>query len=420
MSKKPKIYSFCAAGCKWPTVHEDDFLAAATYITIPIENDRCYLKLGKQYKIVSNNKSCTLHFKYTTGGTETVYNFTIPFNDKYENSFIFRLLEEKRNSESSITIVYEIAGVRYTEEISGTNLALVEEDCLYVDNADAVYKYNSEANYSISYSFDENVKLVENERQKSKNLLGANLDPSHEEYGINFTINNDGSITVNGTATWNATFKMDKITLPAGNYFASIRDKNNSFVSNAKLQIHYDSVYKDIQNKSFSLDDTKICDFEFYIADGTAINNETFYIQLEKGTQVTDYQAYNGAIVHEKELTNYQLILKRDSSINIESSTLTTLSEYFDLFNKDKTKLYKVSLGTDGTNNFKTLVGTPFSERYIEGYIYFKLQGNPTLEYGTVYKLLAYSTYGNKVAIGYLFKDYHGNMQFSGWQVIGG
>lgn len=192
-------------------------------------------------------------------------------------------------------------------DFTGSYYDVTQKPHLKTDNTNSLDTGDEEINHTINLhkvsktgSFDdlndvptETIDFAESERQKSKNLLGANLDTSHTEFGITFVLNTDGSINVNGTATWNATFKMDNITLPAGDYFISVRDANNNFISNAKIQIYYDGIYKDIENQVLRLDSEKACEFEFYIPNGTTINNETFYIQLEKGSVATDYRPYS-------------------------------------------------------------------------------------------------------------------------------
>lgn len=153
----------------------------------------------------------------------------------------------------------------------------------------------------------EAVEYAESERQKTKNLLGANYYRSGSKFGVNFTVNEDGSITASGTATWNATFVMDAFVLPAGEYFASIRTADGEVSTIAKLQLHYGSVYQDVENQSFTQTDTTRVDFQFYIPNGTTVN-ETFYIQLEKGTTMTDYEQYYGEIVHEVEIVDVEKV----------------------------------------------------------------------------------------------------------------
>lgn len=154
MSNKPKIYGSCPAGCKWETVHKEDFLKACSLVNLNAEDGRWYLEIGKQYKIFSENVAgvdygFTLVYKYNDNGTETSYNFTIPNDDKYANYVVFRLLEASIDTGTTLTIVYEIAGIRYTETISGTSISLITENYLVVENADKVFIYNEDASYTL-------------------------------------------------------------------------------------------------------------------------------------------------------------------------------------------------------------------------------------------------------------------------------
>ena len=384
MSNKPKIYSFCKAGCQWETVHKDDFLKAATYIQMLIENNRCYLELGEQYKIVSQAKSCTLHYVYTTGGSEAIYNFTIPFNDEYADSFIFRLLEERINTEATtLTLVYEIAGVRYTEEISGTSLAIVENDCLYVYNADAVYLYNSEANYTVTpytvfiryatsisgenmsatytgqnylgmyvgltastnpadYTWQvlgeinadvEALQYAENERQKSKNLLTLR-DDTLEVAGVSITHNSkDQTITFNGTATSlseNYIGFIEELNLLQGKTYTLsatvISGSGQKFLylynTGTGLFTNIFGTNLTARPETLTLDkNIKYNALRWYVESGWVFDNLVIKLQLEENNQATEWQYPYGAIVHEKDVP---LPLKAQMICKLNSNQTTT------------------------------------------------------------------------------------------------
>lgn len=168
MSKKPSIYGYCPAGCKWETVHRDDFIAAATFVKVGTDDLLSFneLEVGKQYKIFAGfidddytkGFKCDLYFKYTADTTETVYVINIPNEDKYADSFVFKFLdaivgEEVVSGETrKLTIVYEISGVRYTEDlIVSTDVSVDTDNCLSVRNyGKGIYLYNDYANYTIT------------------------------------------------------------------------------------------------------------------------------------------------------------------------------------------------------------------------------------------------------------------------------
>lgn len=151
----------------------------------------------------------------------------------------------------------------------------------------------------------------------------------------------------------------------------------------------------------------------------TIINN--FDIQIEEGSIATEYQAYNGAIVHEKQLN--EAVEKRElfydayNTIHIGDSTLTTLSEYVDLFRKDLNKIYTCAIGNVSTSNFKTLVGNPFGYNYTACYI--KAITN-NLDGLMLFELLALDYFTPSIAKGYIYVDGNNTVTFKGWNVIGG
>lgn len=55
MSKKPKIYGFCQAGCKWETIHREELENSAAFLQVPIDDttDETILDESKTYAIES-------------------------------------------------------------------------------------------------------------------------------------------------------------------------------------------------------------------------------------------------------------------------------------------------------------------------------------------------------------------------------
>lgn len=152
MDNLPKIYATCKAGCQWETVHRSDFEASASHaIQHVAEDGNYYLELGKEYKIfatkdASNQFTCSVNFSYTENGVTKTYAIAHENDDKYAESFVFRLLEASVNTDATeMTLVYELAGIRYTETISGTSMSVSPENFLYVSEATKVLLYNADA-----------------------------------------------------------------------------------------------------------------------------------------------------------------------------------------------------------------------------------------------------------------------------------
>lgn len=148
MSDKPKIYGFCKAGCQWETVHKDDFDKSATWLTEYADENGVYeLPPKKNYKIVSPASStaytCAVSLAYKDGTTAKTHTFTISEFDKYRNYFYFEILSLTATA-SLITIVYEVNGNRYSENISGSSLSITTAK-LKVSGATEVYGFNADA-----------------------------------------------------------------------------------------------------------------------------------------------------------------------------------------------------------------------------------------------------------------------------------
>ena len=118
--------------------------------------------------------------------------------------------------------------------------------------------------------------------------------------GINSVVNNDGSITVNGTPTAQyATFVFNsKLGLELGDYYISGGEKASGCVY-AQIGITLsDGTIKYYTNAPFTIDGTeqKVI---LSIQTGSsldAINNYTIYPMLSKGTTLLPYEPYTGGI----------------------------------------------------------------------------------------------------------------------------
>lgn len=130
--------------------------------------------------------------------------------------------------------------------------------------------------------------------RKARNSFTAN--------GITFTNNGDGSFTVDGTATAQATYyiheisKNDILPLKAGVAYT---------ISGAAYGVGicvYDENWKvyntdSTKDKTFTLTyDSLKYGFYLYVAKGKTLNNVTVYPQLEIGSMATEFRAYNGVV----------------------------------------------------------------------------------------------------------------------------
>ena len=143
-TNKPKIYASCKAGCNWETIHKSDFEAMASHIRQNVIDGKCDLISGKEYiifapKDTDENFTCKLIFSYLVNDVLTDFEIVHTNVDKYADNFVFKFLDAII-SETEINIIYEYAGIRYTETIMliGENLSLLTENYLRVEGVTKV------------------------------------------------------------------------------------------------------------------------------------------------------------------------------------------------------------------------------------------------------------------------------------------
>ena len=132
---------------------------------------------------------------------------------------------------------------------------------------------------------------------QGRNLLN-NTATSQTANGITFTVNPDGSVTANGTATAVVFFNMPNTTgfeLPAGTY--SISGTPSGHGGNAYTRVrNVDSasyVADDRGNgATFTLQNSANVYVLIRIENGYTLNNAVFKLQIERGSTVTPYVPY--------------------------------------------------------------------------------------------------------------------------------
>ena len=142
---KPRIYSFCDAGCKWETVHKADFDRSASIVReTPDENGNYTLDPFKVYKV--NTASTDGAYNATFSLQDGVdYSFTYDEFDEYRDYIIFEILSVTLDDTATeVTIVYEINGNRYSDAITASTLDLTTLK-LYISGAVDVFMFNSNA-----------------------------------------------------------------------------------------------------------------------------------------------------------------------------------------------------------------------------------------------------------------------------------
>lgn len=138
------------------------------------------------------------------------------------------------------------------------------------------------------------------ETREGRNLLPIIPAQSKTANGITLTSNGDGSYSVSGTATANASIFLDfdnSITLPNGTLYCHLR---NNVVANCALLLEKSSVF----SSSFStinriassekLSNLNVTSVGIYVVSGATIN-ATFKPSVEVKSEITEYEAYGAS-----------------------------------------------------------------------------------------------------------------------------
>lgn len=164
-------------------------------------------------------------------------------------------------------------------------------------------KFEKQTNVTINSAeanlFD--VNLFEESRQETRegyNLLNYDTLTSKTINGITYTINDDKSITANGTATANSTLNLIGVgsnyplNLEAGDYILSgcSGGSKNTYV----LEIYNGTSYKANLDGSTLINFSEDTAIRVYIAikSGVTVSNLKFYPMLIKGTEEKPYEQY--------------------------------------------------------------------------------------------------------------------------------
>ncbi len=275
--------------------------------------------------------------------------------------------------------------------------------------------------------------FAESERQKSKNLLRITQSISSETVsGVTITTDLENqTITLNGTPTGYAEkgINISNLILKANKKYSVVAKTVSgsvSYTSGTDFYINLNNVstwsvyFKNLPQYATFTTDTEIEKILLSYNGNVTFNNLVFQLQIQEG-EPSDWQYPYGAIVHDKQLETREILFDIiNNSIDITSSTLTTLKQYFDLFNSDNTKTYYCFIGTLDNSNFKTLVGNPTGfGNYTLSVIRLVSKGNALGDF-IAYEIIAFDNYSNKVAKGYIWSNVSKNIVFTGWQIIGG
>jgi len=171
--------------------------------------------------------------------------------------------------------------------------------------------------------------------QKGKNYINENLLKIETVNGVTCSIV-DGKIVFNGTATNNGCFRIP-IFLKKGMYVFSwygkhiashftFRAKNNNYISDLELPGGINNIL------TVTTDDEYIIGLNINKDKVYTASNTSFNIQLEQGTEATEYEEYiNSAIYAKNNNGEYEkFIEKEEERIDITTEMEYATNEYID------------------------------------------------------------------------------------------
>ena len=239
--------------------------------------------------------------------------FTISANCSYDNAGIRYYVYDESGSKLADNIVYGTATKTLKFDVD-TWVALCIETAANSETYDCICKPQLELGtiaHAYEPSIESNVNLKK-EIDKTSTLQGQNLIPypyyrpdSYTNNGITWTVNEDGSVTANGTATATAhyTVFIGKLGLEIGkNYvltITTVKGQASLYLANKNKQnINTDiAACRTVNNSTLSVifkysqtDDFDRDELGLYIVAGTTLTNCIIKFQLERGTIRHEYQ----------------------------------------------------------------------------------------------------------------------------------
>ena len=195
-----------------------------------------------------------------------------------------------------MSIVNQIKG--FVRTVTGIP-PLTLPDCV---DEDSIINYTIDGNsIQDGTPTPENPVEVESVGEKTKNLIGVK-PVSRTINGATFTVNENGSITLNGTTTSQALYHFNPSYNETLRSVSVTANKSYTLSRGVELPtgVYFMTYYRDSSgaytyvNSPKTFTPTEDVDIAFYIRwdAGITMDNVTIYPQLEEGSTATDYEPY--------------------------------------------------------------------------------------------------------------------------------
>ena len=162
---------------------------------------------------------------------------------------------------------------------------------LYFGKQNVEYEPYTGGQPSPSPDYPQEINSIEGSLEfdcKGKNLLNNTLT-SGTRNGITYTVNEDKSVTLNGTATTITWLILNNsITLSEGTYTMSQGNDNN----NVRMFCNALNGYTQNGVRTATLTEEKTSDVSVNIPEGTTVSNLTIYPMIKESATLTEYEPY--------------------------------------------------------------------------------------------------------------------------------
>lgn len=215
-------------------------------------------------------------------------------NDTYVNGIRFdrnTRIKQRVALTQDVTNLYCYASTSY---LDGENDTATFSDIMITVDENAEYEPYTGGIPAPNPEYPQELASVENSvvTIRGKNLIPfPYTDTTVTKNGITFTVNDDGSIRVSGTATNVSVFTVFQGSLPLNGVFTLSGVTNNVSPSTHYMQPYVDGIFKDAQingGRTYEINGN-LTQISLYVKNGETVNC-TIYPQLEFGDHATDYE----------------------------------------------------------------------------------------------------------------------------------
>lgn len=218
--------------------------------------------------------------------------------------------------------------------------------------------------------------------------------------GVTFTVNNDGTIIANGTATENAIFIFHNFdfSLSAGTY--TISGLENGGADTYCLQISRDNYTESWNlyngNIQFNLENTSSMLLQFVVYKGTTVNKIVFKPMLNYGSSALPYEPYTQSVLslpEAVELTEYDTAYPETGEIQRQSETdVFNGTEMWNDYSDDTRFIYTANLSKGAVKTTTDVVCNLYPTAPING---VTLTGDNGKVFTSIQVILSKSIYPN-------------------------